>query len=102
MVAHRGGSDPRFVSVLEARQAQQEYPAGNAPQSENKLSEILVGRDQDGALVRGSLQDLFVRCRRRVFGDVSDLVPVLPETLDDLPLDALVANELQAASSGTG
>jgi hypothetical protein len=102
MVAHRGGSDPRFVSVLEARQAQQEYPAGNAPLSENKLSEILVGRDQDGALGRGSLQDLFVRCRRRVFGDVSDLVPVLPQPLDDLPLNALVAKKLQAASSGTG
>jgi len=37
-----------------------------------------------------------------VFGDVSNLVPVHPQPLDDLPLNALVAKKLQAASSGTG
>lgn len=70
--------------------------------AEDELTEILVGGDEDRDFAHRTPEHLLVRSRRHVFGDIADFMAILPQLLDDLALDALIAEELQAASSGIG
>lgn len=69
---------------------------------EHELAEVLVCRDQESADYGRTLKHNFVGQSRLLLRDVLDLVSVGAKTFDDCGLYALVAEERQAASSGSG
>lgn len=101
MVAHRDGRHACLLSVGESSEAQEDHAVCGPPLPEDELSEILVTGHEDGAPGRRSFENLLIRGGRHILGDIFHLVAILPQPLDDLPLDALVPEQLQAASSGT-
>lgn len=83
-------------------ESEQNDSAPTLTEPERQLAEVFVCGDQDGPSVGCEGQHVRVGDAGAQLSHVEDLVALVPQARDDLLLDALVANEVHAASSGTG
>jgi hypothetical protein len=70
--------------------------------TEDQLAEILVGRDQDALVANCQLEDFVVPNSWLHLRHVRDVVTCSAKRVDDLPVDTLVTDELQADQVATG
>jgi len=63
-------------------------------QTENQVAEILVRGKQQGVRIVCFLQDSVIKQTRLQFRDGDDIVAVLPESVYDRLIDALVRKEI--------
>jgi hypothetical protein len=70
--------------------------------SNDKLAEILVGRDDRSAEIRCPSENDVVADPGVSFRYVEYVVPVVPKEFNNRSLNAFIANQIQAASSEPG
>ena len=68
----------------------------------DQLAEVLVGVEEHGAGPLRLVEHGVVRHPGRQLRHVRDLVPVVTQTFDDLPIDALVGQDDQRVPSPIG
>lgn len=73
-----------------------------SPLTEDELSEILVGRQQESSCLVGPAEDLIVCSSGRYLGNVGDVMLLGAKLVDDLLIHSLVADEPHAVCSGDG
>lgn len=83
-------------------EADEENAATGPLLPENQLAEILVGSDQESAFLAGHPEDQLIANPRIELSDVQNVMTIPAKAVDDLPIDTLVSDELQAAPSGNG
>lgn len=70
--------------------------------TEHQLAKILVTRDEDRSLGIGPPKHRAIIDAGGKLGDVQNLVPVETKTLDDLPVNAFVSQQIHLTDSVTG
>ena len=102
MVRNHLAHDLGFAKTGETMEPQEHDAVSRSALTEDQLSEILIfGKKRCGDEV-GLGEHLIVRDARSQLGDVNDRMTIGAQTMNNLHLDAFVANEVHAAVSGTG
>lgn len=70
--------------------------------AEYELTEVLVRRQQDSAQFEALLKDSLIIDTGCEFRDKPNIVPIGAETVNDLPVDAFVGDDLHPATFSAG
>jgi hypothetical protein len=101
-VPERGGHHERLSVGIDTREANQHNSAVNLVLADYKFAEIFVGCQQNGIRRAASAENGFVVDSWLDLGDVQNLVAIAAEPVDNLPVDALVRNDLHPERVSTG
>lgn len=102
MIFQAGRNDLGLPLRRYSRQPEKDDPFVDPVLPKNQLTEVLVRSNQERAGIAGGLQHELVIDPGIELRDVDHIVPILTQTLDDLPVDSFVGNEPHAASWGSG
>jgi hypothetical protein len=74
----------------------------HAPLTVHQLSKVLVGRDENATNRVGSFENETVGDARLEFSHVDEVMPVRAQSVNDLPVDAFVGDEIQGVFPSLG
>lgn len=102
MTAERLGDENGLRRRDEASEAKEQDARCRPPLPEHQLAEIEIMSKEERPRFRGCCEDRVIVEPRRELRDVEDDVLARTKKLDDLAIDTLVRNEVQAALPDKG
>ena len=80
--------------------AEQNDPSRREALAKDQLAEVLIGSEEENIRLPGEGENDRVGAARRFLREVRDREALSPKSVDDLPVDPFVGDDLHAAGRG--